>query len=102
MEHRQDARLDRVEDEVVDAKIAMRDGGGVFVSRNVGREPFDQPVHHGIAAHIRVVEILFRPAADLAFEVIARTSEIAETDRLIINHVELCQHAVHRATRPVR
>ena len=57
VEHRQDARLGRVEDHVVDAKVAM-DDRGLVARGDMGGQPFDQPVHVRVAPGVGIVEIL--------------------------------------------
>ena len=59
-------------------------------------QPFDQPVHIGIAPGIGVFKILPRPAADLAGEIIAGLAIVAQADGGIVDGVEPGDGLVHR------
>ena len=85
-----------MEDHVVAAEVAVDDPRLVLAGGDVAGQPVDQPVHRGDPAGLDVAEILFRPAADLALEIIARLAIVAEADRLRIEAVELGDRRVHR------
>ena len=76
VEDRQDARFGRMQHHVVDAVVAMDDGRGLS-RRDVLRQPFDQLVHLrdlGGLGHL----VLFRPAVDLAGDIVAFLAEAFE------------------------
>jgi hypothetical protein len=96
VQHRQHARLGRVEDQIVDAKVAMDDAGDVVIGGDIGHQPGDQAVHVRIAPGLGILEILLGPAVDLALEIITRTAIVAKTYGLVVDHMELRHCGVHR------
>jgi hypothetical protein len=64
IEDADNARLGRMEDHVVEAKIAVTDRG-LVAGGNVLRQPFDEPVDRRVLARLGVLP-LPRPAIDLA------------------------------------
>ena len=92
VEDRDDARLGRVEDQVVDAEVAV-DDGCFLAGREVCRQPLDQPVHRLDPAGVRILQVLPRPAADLPGEVVPRLAEVREADRAVVHGVQRGERA---------
>ncbi|MOA00083.1 hypothetical protein D3C78_1194290 [compost metagenome] len=87
------ARLAGVEHQVVEAVVAVHQGG--FVAwRNV----LGQPVHqllHGRVDGQRGFAALARPAADLAREVVARPAIVGQAHGAMVHAVQRGDHPVH-------
>ena len=66
VKYRKDTRFGWVKNHVVDANVAVDDRDFV-TRRDVGGQPFDEPVHVRVATRFGVVEILGRRATDQAF-----------------------------------
>ena len=64
IEHADHPRLGRVEDQIVDAVVAVDDARRAF-RRQVARQPLDQPVHCRLGLGLRGL-VLPAPARDLA------------------------------------
>ena len=79
VENREDARLGRMEDQVVHPVVAVHDRR-LLARRNVRRQPVDQTVHRVDTLRLRGV-VLLAPAADLAFEVVAGLAVVRQARR---------------------
>ncbi len=65
--------------------------------RDIVRQPFDQPVHgFHPAGDVDILDIAFRPAPDLAGEVIARLAEITKAQGFRIEAVQPGKGIAHR------
>ena len=93
VEHRQDARLGRMEDHIVQAVVAVHDAG-LVLRRDVLRQPFDQLLHRLDLLGLRGA-VLLGPAADLALQIVARLAVVAQADRVVVDLVQRGDHAVH-------
>ncbi len=93
VQHRDNARLRRMKNQVAEPEIAMDDrarvGDGV-----VRRQPFDQLVHRRDRSDIRR-DILTCPAADLTVDVILRPPVTFETGAPPVHAMQRGHHAVH-------
>ncbi|MCY1175023.1 hypothetical protein D9M73_152430 [compost metagenome] len=94
VEHGEDARLGWMEDQIVDAKVAMDDAGLVIGGDGTG-QPRHECVHRGVAPGQRICLILLAPAPDLPREIAAGTPESAEPDSDRIEPVQGGDDAVH-------
>ena len=97
VEHGDHARLGLVEDEVVEAEVAVHDADLRFVAgagRNVLRQPFDQPVHFLDRLGDRR-QVLLAPAADLALEIVARLAVVGQPHGIHVHAVQGGDDAVH-------
>jgi hypothetical protein len=86
VENRDDFRLGGMKDHVVDAVVAM-DDGGALTRRDVLGQPLDQLVHLrdlGGLGHL----VLLGPAMDLAGDVIAFLAEAFQAGGLPVDVVE--------------
>ncbi len=92
VEHREHPRLGRMEHRVVEAVVAVHDGGFVG-GRNILRQPGDHVVHrldlHGLRG-----DVLLAPAPDLALDVAAGLAEIRKADFLVVHAVQQRDDAV--------
>ena len=77
IEHGKQLRLGWMENEVVEAIIAVNDRRA-FVRRNVMRQPIDQAIHRIDRLGLRGL-VLPAPAIDLPREVVARLAEVAQS-----------------------
>ena len=93
VDDRADAELVAVEDEVVDAEVAVRDARGL-VGRHVPRQPVDE-LFHGIDALELARAVLLAPALDLARHVVLAAAEIREAGGVGVDRVDRRDHAVH-------
>ncbi len=85
VEDREDARLGRMEDQVVEPVVAVDDRACAPSSAGMCcRQPVDQPVHRVDVLGLRRL-VLLAPAADLAREIVARLAEVLEPDRAIVD-----------------
>ena len=84
-----------MKDHVVATKIAVNDAGFIAFGDR-GGQPCHQRVHVGIAARQFVLEVLLRPAPDLARKIVAGTTVVAKADRLMINAVQRRDRGIHR------
>lgn len=87
VEHRDDARLGRMDDRVADAIVAMNDCC-LIARRQVCREPGDQAIHFLILVGLRR-EVLPCPAIELPRDVAFGLSKVAETAGAIIDAVKI-------------
>ncbi len=94
IQHPDDARLSGMHDQIAEAKIAVRDRG-LVISRDVLRQPFDEPIHFGNRIDDRGL-VLLGPARNLPRDVRLRTPVVAETDCVVIDLVQARHHLVHR------
>jgi len=93
VEHRENLRLARIKDQVVEPVVAVHDRG--FLARgNVLRQPFDQLVHRLDFLQLGSL-VLLRPARDLALEIVAGPAEILQPDRAEVDRVQQRDHPVH-------
>ena len=81
------------EDHVVQAEVAVDDRGFV-TRRNMRWQPLDQRLH-GLDLFSLASPILFGPARDLAFKIIARAAKITQSDGVVIHGVERRDDPVH-------
>ena len=83
VEHGDDARLGRVEHDVLEPVVAVGDGGGL-VRRHPLRQDGDQLLHRldrlGLGA-----AVLLGPAVDLAGEIVAGPAVVAKPDRGVVD-----------------
>lgn len=93
VEHGDDARLGRMEDHVVHPEVAMHQRG-FLAGRDIGRQPFDQPVHGRNLFGLRCL-VLLAPAGDLAGKVIAGLAIGFQPDGLVVDLVQGGDGAVH-------
>ena len=94
VEHREHARLGRMEDHVVEAVVAVDD------RRLVARRECccgSHSIRRSIASIFSVSEALYcrAPAIDLAREVVARLAVVGETDGRIVDAVQRRDDAIH-------
>ena len=92
VEHRQDARLGGVEDDVVDAVVAVHDGGFIAV-RDVRGQPLDQPLHR-VDRFGSGGAVLARPAVDLARQVVAGAAVVGQAHGRLVDRMQRSDHAV--------
>ena len=81
---------------IVRTKIAVSDACVSAVRWQVSTEPIDEPVHRRNPPTVEILEILLRPAPDLAFDEAGRTPVIAEADLVRHEAVHLRDRRVHR------
>src|SRR5262245_51618894 len=93
IEHRQNARLGTVEDDVVEAVVAV-DHARLILRRNVLRQPLDELLHRLDLFGLRGA-VLLRPATDLPLEVVAGLAIVVQTDGVVVDLVQRGDHAVH-------
>ena len=93
VEDGENSRLARMENQIVEAVIAVHDGGFVACG-NVVRQPGDEIVH-GLDFFRFGGLVLLAPAPDLAREIIAGLAEIGQADGLVIHLVQHRDDAVH-------
>ena len=70
------------------------DDRGLVTRRDVGGQPLDQGLH-GINFFGLAGPILFGPARDLAFKIIAWAAKITQPDGGVIHLVERCDDSIH-------
>src|SRR5262245_40340602 len=86
-------RLGGMEHQVVEAEIAVADGG-LVTRRNMPRQPFGEPVDRGVLARLRVLP-LPRPAVDLTNIVVSWSSKLGKSNRLPIDQMQPRKRLVH-------
>ena len=92
VEHGHDARLGGVPHHVVQAVVAVHQGGGVL-----RRHPLAQPGHevlHGGDGRGLAGAVLARPALELALHIGALAPEIAQATGAVVHRVQAGQHPV--------
>ena len=94
VEHRQHARLGRMEDHVVGTEVAVHQSG-IVAGRNVRLQPVQQAVHVRYAASCRVITVLTTPARQLSGKVITGFAEIGEACCGRRNAMQLRERSVH-------
>ena len=94
VEHRGDARLVHVHDQIARPVVAVDDGGLVIVGDVVG-QPREQAVHFGDLVGARRL-VLAAPATYLAGDIVALPPEVGEAERAPVDPVQARQHVGHR------
>ena len=97
IQHRDHARLRRMENQVVEPEVAVHDAGHSLSARhrrNMGWQPFHQAIHIGHRLGRRG-HVLPAPTADLPLEIITWAAVVGEPVFGISDAVEAADHAVH-------
>ena len=94
VDHGEHARLRRVEDQIVEAEVAV-DQRRAPLRRQVCGQPVDQPVHRRDRLGLRC-SVLLRPARHLAGEVVLRPAEAVEAGGRPVETVDGGDDPAHR------
>src|SRR6266851_3798010 len=95
VEHADDARFDRMEHDIGDAKVAVAQGQH-FAHRHTLREPADNTVEVGIVVVAAAkLSPLSGPAVQLAGKIIARASKITEPQRSKVEPMDGSHGSAH-------